>query len=83
MQQLAWWNGSNGWAVASLVIGVISMIVWLWPLLGVPLPIIGIVLGYRGLRLPVQRGIATTGLVFSYLALGLAVLYTLAAIIVL
>ncbi len=82
MQQQAWWNGSNGSAVASLVIGIISMITWLWPLLGIPLSIAGIVLGHRGRRLPFRRGIATAGLVLSYIALGLAVLTVLAGIIV-
>ena len=78
MQQQGW---GNGWAVASLVIGILSMITWLLPLLGVPLAIIGILLGYRGRRLPVRRGMATTGLVLSYIALGLAVLTALACIL--
>ena len=64
----------NGSAVASLVIGIISMIAWLLPILGVPLSIVGIVLGNRGRRLLVQRGMATAGLALSIIALVLALL---------
>jgi hypothetical protein len=68
----------NRLATASLVLGIISMIAWLLPILGLPLSIIGVVLGHRGRRLTVRRGRATTGLVLSYIALGLTVLNAIA-----
>jgi hypothetical protein len=71
----------NGSAVASLVLGIISMIAWLLPILGVPLSIVGIVLGNRGRRLLVQRGMATTGLTLSIIALVLALLNAVAGVL--
>jgi hypothetical protein len=70
----------NGVATASLVLGIISIIAWLLPILGLPLSIIGVVLGHLGRRLTVRRGRATTGLVLSYIALGLTVLNAIAGV---
>jgi hypothetical protein len=71
----------NGSAVASLVLGIISMIAWLLPILGLPIAIVGVVLGHKARRLPVQQGMAITGLVLSYIALGLAVINAIAGTI--
>src|SRR2546421_9048846 len=68
----------NGLATASLVLGIISMIAWLLPILGLPLSIIGVVLGHLGRHLTVRRRRATTGLVLSYIALGLTLLNAIA-----
>jgi hypothetical protein len=78
MQQPTQGNGS---AVASLVIGIISMIAWLLPIIGVPLSIVGIVLANRGRRLFSQRGMATAGLVLCIIALGLALLNAVAGVL--
>ena len=40
----------NGKATASLVLGIISMIAWLLPLIGYPVSIVGLIMGFIGLK---------------------------------
>ena len=56
-------------SIASLVIGVINMCAWFLPICGVPLGIIGIVLGYFGMKDPSQKTFAIIGIVLSGLGL--------------
>lgn len=69
---------TNGAAVAALVIGIISIIAWLLPIVGIPLSIVGIVYGNRGRRLFTNRTMATVGLVLCIIALVLAAINGLA-----
>jgi hypothetical protein len=71
---------TNGAAVAALVIGIISMIAWLLPIVGIPLSIVGIVYGTRGRRLFTNRTMATVGLVLCIIALVLAAINSLAGV---
>ena len=64
----------NGAAVAGLVIGIISMVAWLLPIVGVPLSIVGLILASRGRRLFTNRTMATAGLVLCIIALVLALI---------
>lgn len=74
-------NGTypTGMAAASLIIGIISILLTLFmlafPFLGI-LPVIGIVLGvvYKSKHYPVGKGISTAGIVTSAVSLGLAIL---------
>lgn len=54
----------KGKATASLVLGLISMITWIIPLLGLPTTITGLVLGINGLGRQ-RRGTAIAGIVLS------------------
>jgi len=56
-------------AIASLVLGVINLCAWFIPLCGAPLAIIGIVLGYLGMKDPSQKTLAIIGIVLSVLGL--------------
>ncbi len=68
----------SGMAVASLVLGIISVITFfLWPV-GLPVSIIGIVLGALGRRSVSRRTMATTGLVLSIV--GLVLLFGVCAL---
>ena len=62
---------TNGVAIASLVLGIISLVAWLIPLLGVPISILAIVfsrLSVKGGR----NGLATAGIVTGIIGLVLA-----------
>ncbi len=78
----------NGLGTAALVLGIVSLVAWLLPLVGLPVAVVGIVLGFLA-RGRVARGEATNGgaarwgLVLSViglvLTLGNAVLGAMAA----
>lgn len=56
-------------AIASLVLGVVTLCAWFIPICGCPLSIIGIILGVMGLEAPSQRTMAQIGLVLCVLTL--------------
>jgi hypothetical protein len=58
--------------VASLILGVSSLIVWCCPLIGLPVAITGLVLGIVARNSP-NRGMAITGIVLSAVGLLLSV----------
>ena len=60
---------SNGLAVASMVLGIISIFTFWIPFLGWIPVIVGLVLGLIALPKPAGRGMAITGVVCSGLAL--------------
>jgi Mg2+/citrate symporter len=59
-------------AIASLVLGVISLCAWLFPICGAPLSIIGLVLGFLGMKDQSQKTLAISGMVLCGLTLLLA-----------
>jgi hypothetical protein len=63
----------TGAAVAGFVLGIISMIGWLIPIIGLPLAIAGYLFG-RAAVCSSQRGLALTAMGFSLVALLLACL---------
>lgn len=58
----------NGVAVASLVLGLIGLLGWCIPLIGLPITITGLVLGIKGLK-GSRPGMATAGIVLNILGL--------------
>jgi hypothetical protein len=56
-------------AIGSLVLGVINLCAWFIPLCGAPLSIVGIVLGYLGMKDPSQKTFAIVGLVLCVIGL--------------
>lgn len=64
---------ASGKAIGSLVLGIIAMIAWLCPLIGLPIAIVGLILGILSLKTP-KRGLAIAGIVLS----GIGLLLTLA-----
>jgi len=61
-------RGKYGQAIASLVLGIISMITWLIPLFGFPTAVAGLILGIGGLKSS-HKAMAIIGIVLSSLAL--------------
>lgn len=60
---------SMGFAIAGLVLGIIAIVSSWYPVCGLPLPIIGIVMSALGRRSVSYRTMATVGLVLSIIAL--------------
>ncbi len=59
-------------AIASLVLGVINLCAWFIPICGIPLSIIGIVLGFLGMKDPNQKNMAIGGIALCVIGLLLA-----------
>jgi len=58
----------NGAASAGLVLGIISLLGWIIPLIGAPISIIGLVQSVRGQKSE-NQGQATTGLILNMIGL--------------
>lgn len=61
-------EGPRGKGIASLVLGLCSMLMWLCPLIGIPVCIVGLVLGILARR-ERQGSIATAGILLSSIGL--------------
>ncbi|HET7143718.1 MAG TPA: hypothetical protein VFI68_06850 [Anaerolineales bacterium] len=76
MQPLQGRSGGTGnekiMAIASIVLGVINLCAWFFPICGIPLAIVGIVLGFLGMKDPSQKTLAIIGMVLCGLGLLLA-----------
>ena len=49
-------------AIASLVLGVINLCAWFLPICGIPLSIVGLVLGFLGMKDESQKTLAIIGM---------------------
>jgi hypothetical protein len=63
----------KGKATASLVLGLVSVVTWIIPIIGLPTTITGLVLGIKGLG-PKRRGTAVAGIVLSIIFLVISLL---------
>jgi len=63
----------GAFAIASLILGILSLLAWLLPIAGLPVAIAGLILGIvgRGSR---SRGLAMGGIVTSSIGLGLSLI---------
>ena len=62
-------------ALAGLIVGIISLIVWFIPCVGLPVSIVGIIMSVIGRRSISHRAMATVGLVLSIIGLVVALVY--------
>ena len=60
---------NNGKATAGLVLGLVSIIAWILPLIGYPVTICGIIFSAKGLKSETGKGKAIAGLVLSIIFL--------------
>ena len=74
-------GNAKTFAIISLVLGVINLCAWFFPICGFPLAIAGIVLGYLGLKSPEQKNLAIAGIVLSGLGLLLACINAIAGVV--
>jgi hypothetical protein len=58
----------GGKAIASLSLGLFGLIAWFLPIIGFPVTITGLVLGFKSLNGP-RRGMATAGIVLCIIGL--------------
>ena len=65
-----------GFAIAGLVLGIIAIVSSWYPVCGLPIPIIGIVMSALGRRSVSYRTMATVGLVLSIIALVIGFIIT-------
>jgi hypothetical protein len=56
-------------AMASVVIGLISLLTWLLPIVGIPLSLAGVIVGGIGRYLPRSRALASAGIALSFVGL--------------
>ncbi|MEO0587883.1 MAG: DUF4190 domain-containing protein [Planctomycetota bacterium] len=66
-------GGGGGRAIASLVLGCVAMIAWCIPLVGLPVSVVGLILGILDRQSP-KRGLAIAGVVLSSIGLALSLI---------
>ncbi len=66
---------SNGWAIAGLIVGIISIALCWIPFFDFVPAIVGIILSIVARRRPNQQGLALTGLILSIVGLVISVIY--------
>jgi hypothetical protein len=71
-------DSRTGFAIAGLVLGIISILSSWYPFCGLPLPILGIVMSALGRRSLSYRTMATVGLILSIIAIAIGVITTTA-----
>ncbi|WP_299024943.1 DUF4190 domain-containing protein [uncultured Thermanaerothrix sp.] len=69
-----------GLAIASLVLGLITLLAWCLPICGAPLAIAGIITGILGLN-SASRGMAIVGLILSGLGLVLSIVNSVVGVL--
>ncbi len=74
-------DGRVGFAIAGLVLGILSILSSWIPFCGLPLPIIGIVMSALGRRSFSYRTMATVGLILSIIAIVIGVALTTLSLI--
>jgi uncharacterized membrane protein len=66
-------QAGGGKAVTSLVLGIVGMLAWLLPIIGLPVTITGLVFGVRSLN-SANKGIAIAGLTLSIIGIVLTII---------
>lgn len=61
-------NKANGKSIASFVLGLVGFIAWLLPLIGYPVTIVGMVLGFQA-RKNEKNGFNLAGIICSIITL--------------
>jgi hypothetical protein len=61
-------NRLEKYAKASLVLGIIGLLVWIFPFLGFPVSIVGLVLGLRSFELS-KKGVSIAGIVLCVIGI--------------
>ncbi|MCI6537578.1 MAG: hypothetical protein BHW44_00450 [Roseburia sp. 40_7] len=73
-------KNNNSLAVVALVLGIVSIITWLFPIAGYITTIIAIVLGVKG-RKSEKRGMATAGMVLGIIFLIITLLNSIIGVL--
>lgn len=73
-------ENNNRFANAALVLGIVSILTWLFPIAGYITTIIAIVLGVKG-RKSEKRGMATAGMVLGIIFLVITLLNSILGVL--
>lgn len=65
----------NGLAVASMVLGIIGLVLFWVPIMPYPLAILAVIFGFVGLKKPVGKGFSVTGVITGLITLGLKLMF--------
>lgn len=68
-------------AIRGFVLGIISIIAWIIPLIGYPITICGIVFSSKGLNIKTNKGLAIAGLILSIIFLIFTIINSIAGAI--
>lgn len=68
-------------AIISLVLGILNLCAWFFPICGFPLGIAGIVFGYLGMKAPEQKNLAIAGMVLSGIGILLSCINAIAGVL--
>lgn len=60
-----------GYGVSALVLGIVGMVAWYIPIFGVPINVLGLLLGHKGIK-HVGQWMALTGIVLCVMGFGLS-----------
>lgn len=66
-------QAGGGKAVTSLLLGVVGMLAWLLPIIGLPVAIAGLVFGVRSINTE-KKGMAIAGLTLSIIGIVLSII---------
>ncbi|MBQ8296731.1 MAG: DUF4190 domain-containing protein [Ruminococcus sp.] len=66
-------QGSGGFGIASMVLGIIALVLWCMIYISIPCAVIGLVLGLAGLFSKKAKGMALTGVITSLIAIMLII----------
>lgn len=76
MQQDAQKKDKKGFAIASLVLGLVGLIAWFIPIIGIIVGVLGIVFGALSVKSS-KRGFAIAGIILSILCIIGSVIYAI------
>ena len=79
-RRIRYGKNNNSLAVVALVLGIVSIITWLFPIAGYITTIIAIVLGVKG-RKSEKRGMATAGMVLGIIFLIITLLNSIIGVL--
>lgn len=65
---------SAGLGIASMVLGIVSVVLMCWPYISIPTAIVGLILGALGSKKTAGRGMAIAGLVCSLITLAIDII---------
>ena len=72
---------SRGKATASLILGIISLVAWLLPLIGYPVSIVGLCLGISYVKKE-KNTFSKVGIILSAIGLGITAINSIAGVII-
>ena len=72
---------SSGKATASLILGIISLVAWLLPLIGYPVSIVGSCLGIYNVKKE-KNTFSKVGIILSAIGLGITAINSIAGVII-